>query len=144
MDLNKYQKQQWLKIKLKLIQKNPQNPVFFHHFWATLWGIRNDKSTEMTYMCQSNSLSFPPGTFKAKWLQWFSNQENNSEHWTFDRNHFGETEMERINLWCHFKACLKEKWMLLSWKRPGKKTPLFRKDCDQRRNVIKSQCRRMK
>lgn len=48
----------------------------------------------MTYMCQSNILSFPPGTFKAKWLQWLSSQENNSEHWTFDRNHFGETEIE--------------------------------------------------
>lgn len=47
----------------------------------------------MTYICQ-NILSFSPGTFKAKWLKWLSSQENNSEHWTFDRNHFEETEIE--------------------------------------------------
>lgn len=55
----------------------------------------SDESTEMTYICQDKSLSFSPGTFKAKWLKWLGSTENNSEHWTFDRNHFEETEIEK-------------------------------------------------
>lgn len=95
MGLNKYQKQQWLKItiKLKLFQKKLEYCYFPPIFDPCYEEWETDKWTEMTYICQ-NILSFSPGTFKAKWLKWLSSQENNSEHWTFDRNHFEKTEIE--------------------------------------------------
>lgn len=124
-------------LNLKLFKKKLKNIVFFPPFLShVMRDWESDESTEMTYICQDKSLSFSPGTFKAKWLKWLGSTENNSEHWTFDRNHFEETEIEKgKNKLMMLFQDMSERGMNVAKleKAQWKKTPLFWKVCDQRR-----------